>query len=61
MGTPKTGHEVTYVMLCGKPPFWGSLRQQLTRSLAERFPMSRPPWDVISNEAKESQPTVVQN
>mmetsp|Transcript_52625 Transcript_52625/g.118517 ORF Transcript_52625/g.118517 Transcript_52625/m.118517 type:complete len:700 (-) Transcript_52625:225-2324(-) len=44
---------VTYVMLCGKPPFWGSLRQQLTRSLAERFPMSRPPWDVISNEAKD--------
>jgi len=44
---------VTYVMLCGKPPFWGSLRQQLARSASERFPMSRPPWDSISNEAKD--------
>lgn len=44
---------VTYIMLCGKPPFWGHQAAHLRRALAEEYPMSRPPWDKISEAAKD--------
>jgi len=44
---------VTYVMLCGKPPFWGNQRDQLVRMKAERYPMSGELWDSVSVDAKD--------
>jgi len=44
---------VAYVMLCGKPPFWGNREQQLARSLAEKYPLSAAPWDTMRPQAKE--------
>lgn len=44
---------VTYVMLCGKPPFWGNLQEQLRRMKKESFPMSDATWSATSKEAKE--------
>lgn len=44
---------VMYIMLCGKPPFWGHQAVHLRRAMAEEYPMSRPPWDKISNAAKD--------
>lgn len=44
---------VTYVMLCGKPPFWGSPQQHLKNARAEKYPMSAAPWDTISASAKD--------
>lgn len=43
---------VTYVMLCGKPPFWGPAKQHLKNARNEKYPMSSPPWDKISTQAK---------
>lgn len=42
----------TYVMLCGKEPFWGTPQKQLKRAQEEKFPMEAPPWDTTSDEAK---------
>mmetsp|Transcript_47160 Transcript_47160/g.85143 ORF Transcript_47160/g.85143 Transcript_47160/m.85143 type:complete len:611 (+) Transcript_47160:142-1974(+) len=45
---------VAYVMLCGKPPFWGTEHQHLAHARAGRFPMSGGPiWPSISDEAKD--------
>jgi len=44
---------MTYVMLCGKPPFWGSPQHHLKKARAERYPMSDAPWDHISDAAKD--------
>lgn len=44
---------LTYVMLCGKPPFWGNYNEQLKRMKKETFPMHDPTWRSISNDAKE--------
>ncbi|CAK0894669.1 unnamed protein product, partial [Prorocentrum cordatum] len=41
-----------YVMLCGKPPFWGNYQAQLKRMKAETFPMSDSTWQSISDDAK---------
>eukprot|EP00927_Polykrikos_kofoidii_P000120 TRINITY_DN10046_c0_g2_i1.p1 TRINITY_DN10046_c0_g2~~TRINITY_DN10046_c0_g2_i1.p1 ORF type:complete len:625 (-),score=147.64 TRINITY_DN10046_c0_g2_i1:19-1866(-) len=44
---------LSYVMLCGRPPFWGSHEQQLKRMKSEKFPLSSDPWDAHSTEAKD--------
>ncbi|CAJ1418291.1 unnamed protein product [Effrenium voratum] len=44
---------VTYVMLCGKPPFWGNYNEQLRRMKRESFPMSDSTWQQISRPAKD--------
>jgi len=44
---------LTYVMLCGKPPFWGSQSQHLYNARAERYPMKGAPWDKMDPDAKE--------
>lgn len=44
---------VTYVMLCGKPPFWGNYNEQLRRMKKETFPMADSLWQATSREAKE--------
>mmetsp|Transcript_12177 Transcript_12177/g.34528 ORF Transcript_12177/g.34528 Transcript_12177/m.34528 type:complete len:569 (+) Transcript_12177:71-1777(+) len=41
---------MAYVMLIGKPPFWG--KNQFTKMLAEHYPMSGAEWDNISDDAK---------
>eukprot|EP00913_Durusdinium_trenchii_P035224 g32954.t1 len=43
----------TYVMLCGKPPFWGHQAQQLKMMKKEKFPMDDAIWQAISPEAKD--------
>jgi len=43
---------LTYVMLVGKQPFWGSEKQHLAAAMAERYPITGPPWDKISSDAK---------
>lgn len=35
--------EVAYVALSGKPPFWGSPKQQVARMRAEKYPLSGEP------------------
>eukprot|EP00931_Biecheleriopsis_adriatica_P046790 TRINITY_DN26912_c0_g2_i1.p1 TRINITY_DN26912_c0_g2~~TRINITY_DN26912_c0_g2_i1.p1 ORF type:complete len:637 (-),score=123.01 TRINITY_DN26912_c0_g2_i1:52-1962(-) len=44
---------VAYVVLSGKPPFWGSPKQQLARMKAEQFPLAGPFWDTISADCKD--------
>lgn len=36
---------VAYVMLCGKPPFWGSNVQHLRRAEEEKYPLDGELWD----------------
>jgi len=43
---------VTYVALCGKPPFWGNHTEQLRRMKKEQYPMTDQTWQGISKEAK---------
>lgn len=43
---------LTYVMLCGKPPFWGSEAQHLRKAKKEQYPMKGAPWDTINEDAK---------
>lgn len=43
---------VTYVMLCGKPPFWGNYAEQLKRMKQEQYPMKDSTWQQISPAAK---------
>lgn len=44
---------VMYVMLCGKPPFWGNFQEQMRRMKSEKFPMSDATWAKISQDAKD--------
>jgi len=44
---------LTYVMLCGKPPFWGAVAKHLKAARSETYPMSGALWDTISGRAKE--------
>lgn len=44
---------VTYVMLSGKPPFWGTEKQHLACAKAERYPMKDAPWPTTSPEGKD--------
>lgn len=44
---------MTYVMLCGKPPFWGSPTQQMTRMMKEQYPLSDKTWASASDESKD--------
>mmetsp|Transcript_7053 Transcript_7053/g.20039 ORF Transcript_7053/g.20039 Transcript_7053/m.20039 type:complete len:603 (-) Transcript_7053:10-1818(-) len=44
---------VSYVMLCGKPPFWGNFAEQLKRMKREHYPMRDSTWQVISKDAKD--------
>jgi len=44
---------VAYVMLCGKPPFWGSHNEQLKSMKQERYPITGEPWTSISAHAKD--------
>jgi len=44
---------VTYVMLCGKPPFWGAYNEQLKRMKKETYPMGDATWRAISQDAKD--------
>lgn len=44
---------MTYVMLSGKPPFWGSREQQVRASKMERYPFKGEPWDKMNPQAKD--------
>merc|ERR1719433_539017 len=44
---------LTYVMLCGKPPFWGNYNEQLKRMKQEKFPMNDATWQQTSQDAKD--------
>lgn len=44
---------MAYVMLCGRPPFWGGIAKQLNKMMAESYPMHAAPWDTISADAKD--------
>lgn len=39
-----------YVMLSGRPPFWG--KNQFRKMMAEEYPMSSPEWQAVSEDAK---------
>lgn len=43
---------LAYVMLCGRPPFWGNHTEQLKKMKQEDFPMKGSPWDSISPDCK---------
>jgi len=43
---------VTYVMLCGKPPFWGAPQDHLRNAQAEKYPMRSGPWVTMPEQAK---------
>jgi calcium-dependent protein kinase len=42
---------LTYVMLCGKPPFWGSEANHLRNARHERYPITGAPWDTMNPQA----------
>eukprot|EP00973_Karenia_brevis_P018285 2510419-Karenia_brevis.AAC.1 len=44
---------LAYVMMAGKPPFWGTEYQHLEAARAERYPMSGFPWTKTSDEGKD--------
>lgn len=44
---------LAYVMLSGKPPFWGKESQHLWNARAERYPMKGAPWDRMNVDAKD--------
>mmetsp|Transcript_1783 Transcript_1783/g.3044 ORF Transcript_1783/g.3044 Transcript_1783/m.3044 type:complete len:592 (-) Transcript_1783:71-1846(-) len=44
---------LAYVMLCGKPPFWGSREQHYKNAKNERYPFKAPPWDRMNPDAKD--------
>jgi calcium-dependent protein kinase len=44
---------LTYVMLSGKPPFWGNHREQLKKMKREQFPFRGMPWDRVSAECRD--------
>jgi len=44
---------MTYVMLCGKPPFWGTREQHYKAAKNERYPFRDDPWDKMNPKAKD--------
>jgi len=44
---------LAYVMMSGKPPFWGSHDHQLNAMKREQYPTNESPWDDITKEAKD--------
>lgn len=44
---------LTYVMLCGKPPFWGTREQHYRAAKNERYPFKDDPWDKMNPQAKD--------
>jgi calcium-dependent protein kinase len=44
---------LTYVMLCGKPPFWGSREQHYKAARNERYPFTGDPWDRMNPHGKD--------
>jgi len=44
---------LAYVMLCGKPPFWGNYTDQLKKMKKETYPMSDSTWQAVSKDAKD--------
>lgn len=44
---------VAYVMLSGKPPFWGNFTEQLKRMKKEVYPMEDKTWRHVSKEGKD--------
>lgn len=44
---------LTYVMLCGKPPFSGSGEQRFEQAMQEKYDMSGSIWDAVSDNAKD--------
>jgi calcium-dependent protein kinase len=45
---------ITYILLCGYPPFYGDSDQQIFESVrVGRFDFPSPDWDDISDEAKD--------
>lgn len=44
---------VTYIMLCGRPPFWGSKNVLIKRVKEADYPMKPAVWDPISAPAKD--------
>jgi calcium-dependent protein kinase len=44
---------LTYVMLSGKPPFWGSTKQHLDNAKQEKYPLKGSPWDKMNASAKD--------
>mmetsp|Transcript_22351 Transcript_22351/g.76554 ORF Transcript_22351/g.76554 Transcript_22351/m.76554 type:complete len:601 (-) Transcript_22351:306-2108(-) len=44
---------LAYVMLCGKPPFWGNYQEQLRNMKKESYPMEDSTWQAISKDAKD--------
>merc|ERR1719321_1665685 len=44
---------VAYVSLCGKPPFWGSTKNMLTKMEAGHYPMESSLWKSISHKGKD--------
>lgn len=46
---------VTYVLICGRPPFWGSITTQIKKMNKEEYPMRRDtknPWPNVSEDCK---------
>lgn len=41
---------LTYVMLCGRPPFWGNMKEQIVAMKKERYPMSGDTWQAMSKD-----------
>jgi len=44
---------LTYVMLCGKPPFWGSRTQHLRNAKNDNYPMKGGIWTSMNPNAKD--------
>jgi serine/threonine protein kinase len=45
---------ITYILLCGFPPFYGNTDQQIfEKILKAQFDFPSPDWDTISSEAKD--------
>jgi calcium-dependent protein kinase len=44
---------LAYVMLCGKPPFWGSRDQHYKNAKNERYPFKDAPWDRMNENVKD--------
>jgi len=44
---------MTYVMISGKPPFWGSPKNMQKKMQAEDYPMNNADWAPVSQNAKD--------